>query len=140
MAVPPSRLRVGGEGDNGQNYRSIGTFYDKRQGFSECGRRNRTDSAARLRESGTGDPRGSVPARRWFDRVDDGSIGLWSELYVVGPDHDGTFFGNVEGVGLSRVGEPVPMEEHERRLGRAGTATGPEDAEEPVAADDGTGE
>lgn len=75
-----------------------------------------------------------APAWRWFNRVDDGSIGLWSELYVIGPDDYETFFRNVEGVGLSRFGDLVPMAEHERRFGLAGSVARPE---ESVATTDG---
>lgn len=76
-----------------------------------------------------------VPAWQWFNRVDDGSIGFWSELYVIGLEDYETFFRNVEGVGLSRFGDLVPMDEHERRFGLPGSVAAPE---ESVATTDGS--
>ncbi len=76
-----------------------------------------------------------VPAWQWFNERDDGGLAFWSELYVIEPENYETFFRNVEGVGLSRFGRMVPMEEHERQLGLAGSVVA---AEEPVVADGGT--
>jgi hypothetical protein len=69
-----------------------------------------------------------VPAWRWFNERDDGGLAFWSELYVIEPEQYETFFRNVEGVGLSRFGQMVPMEAHERQLGLAGSVGASEEA------------
>jgi len=78
-----------------------------------------------------------VPAWRWFNEGDDGGLAFWAELYVIEPENYETFFRNVEGIGLSRFGRMVPMAEHERQLGLAGSVVA---SEEPVAADGGESE
>lgn len=60
-----------------------------------------------------------VPAWRWFNEEigDNGGVGFWAELYVIGDDDYETFYRNMHPIGLGDAAEMVPMARHRRRLG-----------------------
>ena len=69
-----------------------------------------------------------VPAWRWYeDEVDDGGVGFWAELYVVGADDCETFYRNVPPIGLGVAAELVSADDRRRRLGFSDDGAAPVD-------------